>query len=222
LERGEHVEAAAAEAGLALSSLYWRRERDPAFAAAWDQAVEASGAPVLIAPGNGRPLQLQRPRRMKFTTARQETFLARFAASADERAAARAAGVSTDTVKRLRQRDPVFAGAHQAALEAAVAALSAELVRQRIEIQERLRAAVAAGAELGPEEAAEFERSLKLLERFDRRSGRAGPRTVARERLRRWSFGEAIGRLETKLRSMGAAIDEAALPPRPDDGQEAA
>ena len=36
LEGGALVEAAAEAAGVALSSLYCRRERDPAFAAAWD------------------------------------------------------------------------------------------------------------------------------------------------------------------------------------------
>ncbi|HYG29542.1 MAG TPA: hypothetical protein VD887_04935 [Allosphingosinicella sp.] len=227
LREGATVEEAAKAAGLALSSLYWRRERDAAFAAAWDAAIEESARPVLIAAQNKRELQLQWTRRVKFTPARRETFLAHFAATGDETAAAAKAGVSTDTVYRLRRRDPDFAAAWQAALEAAVTKLDAELVRQRLAAVERMRAAVEAGAvaALDPEQAAEFERALKLVQRYDRRArGGAAPgaRTVHRDRLRTWDFGEAMTRLEKKLVSMGVVIDEAGLAPRPDDERDAA
>jgi hypothetical protein len=227
LGEGALVEAAAKQAGLALSSLYWRRERDPAFAAAWDDAIEQSARPVLIAAQNKRELQLQKTRRVKFTPARRETFLAHFAATGDEQAAAAKAGVSVDTVYRLRRLDPDFAAAWQAALEAAVARLDAELVRQRLAAVERMRAAVeaGAGAPRDPEQAEEFERTLKLLQRYDRRargSSAPGARTVHRDRLRQWSFEDAMARLERKLKSMGVTLDEEGLAARPDDEREAA
>lgn len=227
LGEGATVEEAAQRSELVLSSLYWRRERDPAFAAAWDEAIEKSARPVLIAVQNKRALQLQKTRRVKFTPARRETFLAHFAATGDETAAAAKAHVSVDSVYRLRKRDPDFAAAWQDALEAAVSRLDAELVRQRLAAVERMRAAVEAGAAaaVDPEHAIEFERALKLLQRFDRRargSATPGPRTVRRERLRPGKFEDAIVRLEKKLISMGVPIDEEGLAPRPDDGRKAA
>ena len=103
LRAGSAREAAAAEAGFPLGSLYGARQRDAVFRLAWVWALELSAAdeqaarrtlgaadeaPVRIAPQGGRLLQRRRMRWVRFTEARRQIFLDHFAGTADASAAA--------------------------------------------------------------------------------------------------------------------------------------
>lgn len=223
LRRGLRREDAAAEAGFSLMGFYGARSRDPAFAAAWKEALAALPAAALrarayeerdarlrgevrIAVANRRILQRRR-RFVRFDARRREIYLAHFAANCDTVAAAAAAGVSPSTVTYHCRRDPVFAAACAEALRRGYAFLEAEALRQRIAAQARLRAAIAAAgptAALLADQAAEFERLMRLFARLDRK-----PRRVERGfreggRRQRMTFEEAIRLLDKRLRAMGA------------------
>ena len=202
LKRGLLLPEAARVAGFSPSGFCKARGRDPAFAEAWDEAMEMSATPRFVAPQNGRRLQLKKVRRVRFVDWRKELFLARFAATADETAAAEAAGVCVSTVWRHRQKNAEFARAWQAALDQGYATLEAEALRQRIEAQRRMREDPLPEGE----PAREFERVLKLLERWERRNGRVGAREVSRGQRKAWSFEEAIAAIETKLRNLNIPI----------------
>lgn len=240
---GALLEEAARAAGVSLGGLYGARRRDGAFRAAWQEerqkaAIAASAAGgkapgrrrrlplcpacraaaerLVVTPANGRKLQKRPQRHVIFSIERQEIYLAHFAGTGDHRAAAAAACVSESTVWKKRRKDPVFAEMWQGALETAYARLEAEAVRQRLEMAERLRDA---GAPVG-EVAGEFERVLKLLDRWTRKNYSLGPRQPRDGRLKRWSFDEAMTLLEKKLRALGyrpdygdGAVDQPALPP---------
>lgn len=202
VKRGAPLEDAARAAGFTLGGFWKARKRDPAFDEAVEDAMEISNAPRFVAPGNGRRWQLKRPRRLRFVEWRREVFLAHFALCCDETAAAEAAGVSTATICRHRQRDPDFAEAYQRALELGYARLEAEAVRQRLEAQCKLREDILPAGEI-PQE---FERVLKLLQRFERKDGKVGVRAIAHGRMKRWTFDDAIALLERKLRNMEIPI----------------
>jgi hypothetical protein len=219
LRAGAAREEAAAAAGFPLKSLYGARRRDPLFRLGWTWALELSasgeqaarragghldpgvpaGAPVRIAPNGGRLLQRRRMRWVRFTEARQQAFLDHFAGTADAHQAAEAAGVCYATVTAHRRNHPEFAALWDATLREAVAGLEAEAVRQRLEMQQRLKENLEPKGEM----AAEFERVMKLLARWDRRDGRVGPREVHHGRQRRWTFEEAMAALDKRLRSLG-------------------
>ena len=197
LERGAHVLEATKAAGVAASSFYRLRKRDPAFAEAWDEAVAKSNAPVLIAPGNGRKLQKRRTRRIRFTRERKERFLAHFAATCDATASAAAAGVCASTVDKHLASDPLFAEGWQAALETGYLALEAELVAQRRAAHRAYRVSPdqdAAGA------AKDFDRSLQLLTAWRRKDGSVGRRPG---RPQRSDIETARARLEKAMRILG-------------------
>ena len=162
-------------------------------------------------PNNRRRLQRRRMRHVRFDERRRGVFLAHFARSGDAIAAASAAGVCERTVYNHRRADPAFAEAFQAALEESNFELEAEAVRERLEAQDRLRAAIDE-AESGGEPippgvpAMEFERTMKLLARWSRKDGRLGPRQVARCHLRPGNFDAAIVALEKRLRSLGIEV----------------
>ena len=217
LEQGGTVAAAARAAGCSTATAYNRRKEDPAFRAAWAEAAEKGGRPWLIATKNGRRLQKWKPRGVKFTTERKEVYLAYFAATCDSDEAARVAGVGDATVYTHRRTDPEFAAAWTEALDQGYARLEAELARQRLEAQARFRAAVD-NASPDPDRAVEFERALKLLNRYTGSRGRAQP--IARRREQP-SFAEALARLEGRLKALGYEVDEAAVPPRADDAEAA-
>ena len=63
------------------------------------------------------------------------------------------------------------------------------------------------------------ERALKLLKRYDTRRGR--PEALVRRRgdAQRPSFGEAVARLEKRLKALGYEVDDEVVPPRADDGE---
>lgn len=211
LRRGAGVEEAAKAAGFALSSFYRKRRADPEFAAVWADAMEASNAPRLIRPGNGRRLQLRKTRQLRFTAARKDVFLAHFAGTCDLAAAAEAVGVSVATVRNHRLKDPEFAYGCEAALEQGYKHLEEEAVRERLAAQERLRTGIVPAGEA----AAEFDRQIKLLGQWRRRDGRLGPQARSREMLKRWSFDDAMKALEKRLKGLKIPI-----PPLPREGGE--
>lgn len=168
-----------------------------------------------IAPNNRRRLQRRKMRHVRFDARRKGAFLAHFAWSGDAIAAAAAAGVCERTVYNHRRSDPAFAGAFQAALDESYLWLEAEAARERLEAQRRLRAAVEeaerGGDPVPPEvQAAEFERTMKLLAHWRRRGGRLGAREVGRGRLRRMDFDDAMVLLKKRLDRLGIKVH---LPP---------
>lgn len=213
LRRGATVTEAAAAAGFGASSFYRKRRADPEFAAVWAEALEASDAPKLIKPGNGRPMQMRRTRRLRFSDAKKGLFLAHFAGSCDLAAAAEAAGVSPSTVRNHRLKDPEFDAACRSALELGFAALEEAAVRERLAAQERLKAGIVPTGEVP----AEFERQMKLLEYWRRRDGRIGPRARSRETLKRWSFDEAMEALAKRLKALNIPVT---LPEREQEEDE--
>jgi hypothetical protein len=212
LSRGASHGAAARAAGCSRGAFSRIRKRDPEFAATVDEAVKRSEGPRFVSGGAKRRLQLRQNRRVLFTEERQEIFLSHFAGTANLAAAAAAAGVSESTVWAHRARNPEFARRFQQALEQAYLLLDAHVLARRLEEQQRLRAIEPSG-----EPEPEFDRALKLLQRWDRRDGRPGRRCGRRASDSRWDFAEAIALLEKKLRNMGIPIEP--LPPgyeRPD------
>lgn len=202
VRRGASVEAAAEAAGFALSTFYRRRRKDPEFAAIWAEAMEASDAPRLIRPGNGRRLQLRKTRKLRFTAAKKDVFLAHFAGTCDLAAAAEAAGVSVDTVRNHRRKDPEFNADCDCALEQGYKHLEEEAVRERLAAQEGLKAGIAPAGEA----ATEFDRQMKLLSQWRRRNGRLGPMARSREVLKIWSFDEAMTLLQKRLKALKIPI----------------
>ncbi|HEY0112961.1 MAG TPA: hypothetical protein VGB59_07380 [Allosphingosinicella sp.] len=223
LRAGTSRDDAAAAEGFSLEAFYCARKRDPLFRSAWVWAMElcameeresrvagemtAAALDDNIQPNNLRPLQRRRKRATAFTDRRKQLFLDHFAGTADVQAACRAAGVHYSTVYKHYRRDPVFAAGWDEALARAYALLEAEAVRQRLEMQRR------AAFEPHPtgEMAQEFERVMKLLDRYDRRSGRIGMREAAPSLQRRWTFEEAIQALDKKLDALG--VRRGILPP---------
>lgn len=213
LEGGALVEAAAAEAGVALSTLYCRRERDAGFAAAWDEAVAKSAGPVLVWNQARRRYQKQQSRRVRFTRERKQAFLDHFAGSCNLEAAAAAAGVSADTVYEHLRRDPAFAEGFQEALALGYTLLEAEAAGQMRAEQEKYRLSPDADAAAI---ARSFDQCLQLLRQWKRRDGTLGPRSVSHGHLVKWSFDDAFGALEKRLQAFGLRIKRGEKPP-PDD-----
>jgi hypothetical protein len=227
LRAGAARQAAAREGGFCLRAFYRAGKRDPVFRLGWVWALELSaadereqeraarvrrgepadagadadrdGEEVEIAPNNQRALQKRKVRSVRFGAARKKIFLDHFAGTADAFAAAAAAGVSYSTVYEHRARDPQFAEDWDGALRQSYVLLEAEAVRQRLEAQAKLRQ----NPEPTGEMAKEFERVMLLLARMDRRDGRIGMREVGRGHQRRWTFEEAIGALDKRLRALG-------------------
>jgi hypothetical protein len=212
VQAGAPLEAAAAAAGHSLPGFYGQRKRDPLFARRWAAAMRNSGEAerVSVCGNNRRRLQRRRMRHLRFDLERQEIFLNHFAGCGDAREAAAVAGVDHSTVYKHRRKDPVFAAGFADALEQCYARLEVEAVRQRLQAQQRLQRALDEGVPTG-EVAEEFERVLKLLDRWDRRNGRLGVRAIAPEKRPALSFDEAITLLERKLRHLDIPILQ--LPP---------
>jgi hypothetical protein len=212
LSRGENHREAALGAGYSRNAFFRLRKRDPEFAAACDEAVSRSSGKRFIHGTRKRNLQLRRNRRTLFTTERQDVFLSHFAITGNREEAAAQAGVCVGTIDRHRRENPDFERRFRVVLDQVYEKLEADLVAARVAAQRR-------ALELEPtaESGVEFDRALKMLQRWDRnreRHGRAGgDRPVAF----RWDFAEALTLLEKKLRNMG--IEILPLPPghdRPD------
>jgi hypothetical protein len=221
LRLGDRREDAAEAAGFSLMGFYGARARDPVFRAEWAEALAAPAAAerrvraykergtergeVRIAAANRRLYQRRRRRHVRFDAAAQAIYLAHFSTNGDSRAAAAAAGVSVSTVRLHRRTDPAFAEAHKRALAEAYEYLEVESVRQRLAAQKRLRAAIEDAAPnpppgLAADYGAEFDRTMKLLARLDRKPRRPdhhGPRHG------RWTFDEAIALLKKRLDALG-------------------
>ncbi len=200
LEGGALVEAAAQSAGVALSTLYCRRERDPAFAALWDSAVAKSAGPVLVWNQARRRWQKQQSRRVRFTRERKQAFLDHFAGSCNLAAAAEAAGVSADCVHEHLRTDPAFAEGFREALELGYTLLEAEACAQMRAEQHKYR------LQPNPDAAAmaaSFDQCLKLLRQWKRRDGTLGARAISHGHQKRWSFEDAMAALDKRLRALG-------------------
>jgi hypothetical protein len=212
VQAGARLDAAAAAAGHSLPGFYGLRSRDPLFKRRWAAAMRSSGEAerAVVRGNNRRRLQRRRMRHLKFDTGRQEVFLNHFAGCGDAREAAAVAGVDHSTVYNHRRKNPVFAAAFDDALEQCYARLEVEAVRQRLQAQKRLARALDEGLVTG-EVADEFERVMKLLDRWDRRNGRIGVRQVTPEKRPALSFDEAMGLLEKKLQHLDIPILQ--LPP---------
>lgn len=220
LRRGRRLDEAAAAAGHSESGFCALRRRDPDFARKWAAAMAASAGLRLVRPNHRRRLQLRRMRHVRFDDARKEVFLNHFAGCCDVTESAEVAGVDESTVYKHRRKDPAFAAAFDEALAQGYARLEAEALRQRLEAQKRMRRALDDGVPTG-EVAAEFERVLKLLQRWDRKSDRPGVRAVAQSRKPALNFEESLALLERKLRNLDIPILR--LPPdiaRRYDGDE--
>ncbi len=201
LRRGAKHEDAARAAGFCRSSFYRLRDRDPGFAALWADAIAHSSGPRYVSPGKGRQLQLRRNRNVRFTEKRREIFLDHFAGTCNLTEAAEAAGVSEAPVFAHRAKNPDFAARFQQALEQGYARLEADILRRRVEEQQRLKAIEPKG-----EPEPEFERALKLLARWERRDGTLGPRTVSHGRQKSMSFEDAMELLDRRLEALGIPI----------------
>jgi hypothetical protein len=162
-----------------------------------------------IASNNRRVFQRRRMAHVRFDNARQALFLRHFAASCDAGAAAAQAGVAESTVLLRRHRDAAFQAAFDEALQEGYARLGAEALRQRLAAAARLRAAMARTGEMAAapstdqDLAGEFERTMKLLARWDRANEAPGVRWVARGRQKAMPFEEAIVMLDRKLVALG-------------------
>jgi hypothetical protein len=215
---GARLEEAAKAVGCSLPGLYAARARDVAFEVAWIDALAFSAAAersgprgeARIASNNRRMLQRRQMRHVRFTAERKEIFLAELAAACDVEAAAEAAGVDASTVYKHRRKDADFAAAFQEALEQGYARLEAEALRQRLAAQRRMGEAIdradPAGRPTPADEAAEFERVMKLLDRWTRRGGRPGPRTVSRAESTSMPVADALAELERRLAAIGIAV----------------
>jgi hypothetical protein len=241
LRRGASHEQAARAAGFSRSAFFRLRRRDAGFAASCEAAVEvaaraaprrgaprrcpqcgclpgpgeAGGEAYAIRPARGRRLQRRRrASRVEFTPARQDVVLAHFAGTCNLAEAAEVAGVSESTVFKCLDRDPDFAERFGAALAQSYRRLETELLRQRLEAQKRLGPAATTG-----EYEAEFERALKLLQRWERRDGSLGPRRQVRVPKEAHSVDEAIDAMERKLKAIGIPIRDFPPPGEEGDGE---
>lgn len=205
LADGASVVGAARAGGVGAKSFYKERERDESFFRAWAEAIDAEFPPI-IRPGRKRRLQRRKFRRQRFDAERRAVFLSHFAGSCNLRAAAEAAGVAEGTVSRHRAEDAAFAGAFQEALEQGYVRLETELLFQRLQAQRRLRDEPIVAEAMPGGAAIEFGHAMKLLERWDRRGGGIGPRTVSHGHRQRMSFDEAIEALAKRLRALDIPI----------------
>jgi hypothetical protein len=212
LRAGASRDDAAAGSGFSWRAFYSARRRDAVFEFGWLAALELSAvderdarraakrlaerrAEGRIESGNRRVVQLKARRGFSFDERRQQLFLDYFAGTADEDAAADAAGVARQTVRAHMRRNPEFAALRDEALHFAYARLEAEAVRQRLAAQQRLRDNLEPTGEI----AREFERVMKLLARYDRKEGRIGSRVHAASPKRAVTFEEAIRALDKAL-----------------------
>jgi len=196
IARGVGEEAAARAAGFTRSAFARLRRREAGFAALHEEAADRSRAPRFISRGKGRALQVRR-NRIRFTDKRKEIFLDRFAGTCNLSEAAELAGIAEATVFRHLAQDPDFAARFREALGLCHVRLEADVLHRRIKGQQRLKEIEPTG-----EPEPEFDRAMKLLQRWDRKDGTLGRRSVGHGQARRWTFDEAIKLLAAKLKHM--------------------
>jgi hypothetical protein len=144
----------------------------------------------------------KKPKRRAFTEARRRRFLNHFAASCNQRAAARAVGISEQCVIAWRKKDPQFNAGWKEALQLGYSRLEAELIREghkALTIRPRKDAAVRVGT-------MSAETALKVLDAYRRSQGRdlgtVWPHPYDVEAVR--------SRLEKKMRLLGLLDDDSA------------
>ncbi|HYI83820.1 MAG TPA: hypothetical protein VEX11_11495 [Acetobacteraceae bacterium] len=213
IERGATIGEAAAAAGIAVSTAYYRRRKCAAFAEAWAGAkardlaawsaagAAADGETIVRAHGGGR-LMRKRKRPVEFDRARKQAFLDHFAGSCNLAAAARAAGIGTGAVYRALANDGAFAEGFQDALEIGYRLLEAEALGQQRAAQ--LRYAIDPRPD-PKAEAQSFERTMQLLREYHRGAGAVGRRAPRLGARSRWSFDDAMAALEKELDAFEAA-----------------
>lgn len=236
---GATVAYAAAAAGHSLPGFRRLARREAAFRAGWDAARKAATAAMAAArarrdeaPGdvrvtsnNQRVFQRRTMAHVRFDEGRQALFLKHFAANCDAGAAAAAAGVAQSTVLLRRHKDAAFRAAFDEALEQGYALLGAEALRQRLAAQAQLRAAMARAQDVAPaaapgeDLAGEFERTMKLLARWDRKNEPPGIRSISHGRQKAASFDEAIELLDRKLVALGIRRGLIPAPAAPSDDE---
>jgi hypothetical protein len=233
LRAGLPRDEAARAAGFTANAFYQACKRDPVFALGRVMALELSAAEgraargprgespppcdTVITPTGGRLLQKRHVRRPRFDDRRKRRFLDDFATHADAEAACATAGIAYSTYVQHRRKDPEFDAACDEALIVAYAALEAEAVRERLEAQRNLRDGLCPGS--APPR--DFDKTMRLLERYDRKGGGIGPRRVTHGGQRRGDFLEAIAWFDDRLRALGARhgviADPVRLPPPASD-----
>jgi hypothetical protein len=142
-----------------------------------------------------------KPKRRAFTEARRKRFLNHFAASCNQRAAARSVGISEQCVIAWRKKDAQFNAAWKEALELGYARLEAELVlraREALTIRPRRDAALRVGA-------MSAETALKVLDAYRRTQGR----DLGTIWPHPYDVGAVRERLETKMRLLGLLAEAA-------------
>ena len=237
LRAGLPRDEAAAAAGFTANAFYNACRRDPVFALARKLALELSAAEgraargpradcpapsqTVIAPTGGRLLQKRHVRRVRFDDRRKQIFLDAFATHANAEAACATAGIAYSTYIEHRRKDPEFAAGWEEALIVGYAALDAEALRERLEAQRNLRDGLAPE---GPPPR-DFEKTMRLLDRYDRKGGGIGPRSVPHGAQRRGDFLDGIAWLDARLRALGARhgviADPVQLPPpAPDEAPD--
>ncbi len=215
LRAGAARDEAAQAARFSCEAFYGVRKRDPVFRLAWLWALEAGAAEarekrrasslvalvdgVELAPNNKRAVQTRAVRATRFTETRRQTFLDVFAATADFRAAAEAAGVSESTVYRALAREPDFARRRDEARGLGVARLEDEAVRRRLAARDRLTDPAVPGSEV----AADDRALMALLAHHQRREAKGGAFGPGPGALARWSFDEAMVEIENIMRGYG-------------------
>jgi len=225
MRAGAATKEAAAKAGFSAEAFYCARKRDPILRLAWTALVELATAEerdrrrssslvalvdgVEIVPNNRRGLQTRRVRATRFTPERQQAFLDVFAATADFKAAAEAAGVCESTVYKKISRDPDFARRRDEARALAVTRLEDEAVRRRLAAQDRLRDPAVPASEV----AADDRELMALLAHHQRREAKGGAFGPGPGALARWSFDETMVEIGKIMRGYG--LRRGIVPPEP-------
>jgi hypothetical protein len=187
LAEGLTLNEAAARAGCALSTFYWNRCRDPLFLAAWNNAAEAAVA--------GRPAGARKPRRLRFDAARRARFLAALGEDCCTSGAARRVPIDASAVYRRLQRDPDFARANGATLQAGYARLERLAEAELEAAAARLAASADTRHEREVPPPGDFDTIMRLLARYDRplpKPRRDGSRP--RPAMSHFELIEALGR----------------------------
>jgi hypothetical protein len=244
LRDGATVLGAAASAGVAVATLYYRRKVDADFAALWADAVAgasentaaerageraakdaAQGMAVRDHPDRG--VVRKRRRAVEFTRTRRQIFLDHLAGGCNMAAAAAAAGVTDRTVRKALAEDGAFAAGFDAALAVGYRAIEADTLSQQQEAREAYRLSPTDDPEAGQRT---FEQSMRLLHEYRRRDGSIGrrprgirPRVATYEEVR-VAVAKALAAFEKRVRAMGYKIPDGgpgALPGPEAPGAEA-
>ena len=175
---------------------------------------------VTVRAGNGRRVQVRKARKDGFSEEKRQIVLDHLAACSNLTRAAKAAGVSTETVNYHRRRDPAFAQACIEAIEAGYVALEA----LTIDHVARGGRYVPGDTEVPSAEGIDFHMALHLLQLRHRapgqRTGRAGyePKRVSEKALNDSILAKLdvldrrlkLKRSEVRKLKSPAAVEEAA------------